>query len=469
MESHSTRPYWESLRLYGNAIAVLDPQMELSWTYLSLAELVEWCAARLRTPAKSLVFICCENNVGSLACYLGSMAAGNTAYMSPVRINHSSMVETIERYRPEFILWRSGTPSPALSKFYDLVEPIAGYNAIQRSGVRDSPFHPELALLLSTSGSSGGAKLARLSVSGISIAAAQVVNALAVSDRDRAVVALPLAYVYGLTVVNSHLLAGGSVVLERRSPADRSFWDALAHTEVTTFAGVSLTYDFMRMHDIGAGLLPKLEKLTHAGGRIDQITLSWLFQRYAKGGRKVFLMYGQTEASGRISVLPPELLIEKGNSVGRPVQFGGVSISPKDDEIVFTGPNVMLGYASRREDLSRGDDMGGQLHTGDLGFLDRGGLLHITGRSKRICKILGNRINLDVTEDYFCDICAVAVIGEDEHLILFVEGEIDRIRLRARQFISESRLPSQCLTIHKVASLPRTANGKLSYRELSQT
>lgn len=108
-------------------------------------------------------------------------------------------------------------------------------------------------------------------------------------------------------------------------------------------------------------------------------------------------MYGQTEATARMAVLPPERLADKLGSAGLALP-GGRLEADDDGEILYHGPNVMMGYADTADDLSRGDDLGGVLRTGDLGRVDPDGFLHITGRLKRMAKIFGIRVNLDDVE-----------------------------------------------------------------------
>ena len=126
----------------------------------------------------------------------------------------------------------------------------------------------------------------------------------------------------------------------------------------------------------------------------------------ARGGR-FFVMYGQTEATARIAYVPPDRLSEKLGSAGIAIPGGRLSIEPAGagtmdgpvtGEVVYEGPNVMLGYATGSGDLALGDELGGVLRTGDIGYLDEDGFLFLVGRSKRIAKVFGLRINLDEVE-----------------------------------------------------------------------
>jgi long-chain acyl-CoA synthetase len=461
----SFTPFWERLHTWGDLTAVVDVRGGVTWSYTQLARAVEMTAARLRLRHKGLVFLHSEPDVAGLVCYLGNLRAGNAVHLSTTRVDHPAVQTLVARYQPELILWKSGCPGSGVQEHYEVVDPIGGYQALRRIRVDAPAPHNHLALVLSTSASTGTSKFVRLSLQGINAACSQVAEALQMTTSDRGLAYLPLGYVYGLSVVNSHLYAGGSLVVDKRASADRMFWKTMEDCAVTTLPGVSLTYEFMRQ--VGAELPPlrSLRKLLHSGDRLAPSMVSWIRTHFGSRGVETFLMYGQTEASGRISVLPPSWLDRAAGSVGLPVKFGRVSICA-DREVVYCGPNVMLGYAAGREDLCRADELQGRLYTGDSGYLDERGLLYITGRLSRLCKINGHRVSLDDVEAYFHDVGAVAVVaGEGCIVIFFVDAE-DIIRMRAMRFAGEAALPPQCIVLRRVSTLPRTSSGKISYSAL---
>jgi acyl-coenzyme A synthetase/AMP-(fatty) acid ligase len=459
-------PFWRKLRAHGDRIALIDALSGSSLSYRELADAVQRVADSLRCPTKAVVFLFSETDIAGVVCYLGALLAGHAVYLSPRQVEHPSVRQLIRAYQPEFVLWKVGVPSTEIGGEYTEGCAIEGYQALIRVGVEGVPPNDSLAIMLSTSGSTGSGKLVRLSAAAVSIAAEQVVQALRISKSDRAIASLPMSYVYGLSVVNTHLSAGASLVLERRSTAHRAFWESIRRTGVTTLPGVSITYDFMeKLHVENLGLT-SLRKLTHSGEAVNQRLLDWLLGNFANQGAELFLMYGQSEAAGRISVLAPELLPAKRDSVGMPVRFGCVTIS-EGNEVIFQGPNVMLGYAERRLDLSRGDELSGLLHTGDQGYMDENGLLYITGRLSRRCKVLGERINLDEVESCFADLCAVAALAGDGKIIIFCEGTLKEVRLRALDFAREARLPVNAVVVRQLQSLPRTHTGKPAYQTLS--
>ena len=180
----------------------------------------------------------------------------------------------------------------------------------------------------------------------------------------------------------------------------------------------------LRRLDLGKLAPPSLRTLTQAGGRLDPALVRHFHGVAAARGGRLFVMYGQTEATARISVLSPDELPAHAGSVGRALPGGALAIDP-DGEVIYRGPNVMMGYAEDRADLARGDELGGVLRTGDLGRLDADGRLWITGRVKRIAKVFGLRVNLDELEAWLRgqpDAPVVAAIAGDDKLRVFVEG-----------------------------------------------
>jgi acyl-CoA synthetase (AMP-forming)/AMP-acid ligase II len=183
-------------------------------------------------------------------------------------------------------------------------------------------------------------------------------------------------------------------------------------------------------------------------------------------------MYGQTEATARISILDHDDLTARPGSVGRAIAGGNISIRTVDGvasagEIVYRGPNVMLGYAETIEDLALGDQLHGSLATGDLGVIDADGFLTITGRLKRIVKIAGLRVNLDEIEAEARRICPAAALERSNGLVVFAEtgSEADVAELR-HKLQKSALLPPTLVKVRMIAKLPTMPNGKIDLQAL---
>lgn len=341
-----------------------------------------------------------------------------------------------------------------------LLDPDTDHTAlIERYTTGD--VHPDLALLLTTSGSTGDPKLVRLSRSAVLTNAHQVVQSLGITGDDVAITTLPLFYSYGLSVLHSHLLAGATVVLERTGIMQRDFWTAVDQHRVTSLAFVPYQYEMLNRLRFDPVKLPSVRTITQAGGRLRAELITDFAQRMAAAGGRMFVMYGQTEAAPRMAALPPDRIGDKLGSVGRAMPGGAFAV--EDGEVVYRGPNVMMGYAESAADLARGDDMGGVLRTGDLGRLDDEGFLFLTGRIKRMGKVFGVRINLDDVERNF----PVAAVAGDDKLHVFAEGvsaaEARELRTKIAEWLGTHFTGVHVRTIEALPLLP---NGKTDYRAL---
>jgi acyl-coenzyme A synthetase/AMP-(fatty) acid ligase len=458
-------PFWRTLADKGGAVALVEAEESRFWSYRALAHCVADMADALPIARRSVLFLFGENDLGGLVGYLAGLLAGHVVYLMSIRFQHPSVTELFERYSPELVLTRSAMADAALGRRYTSAATFWGYRCFVRKH-QDAPVpHPDVALLMSTSASTGNPKTVRISTRALAASAGQVVRALSITSEDHAVTSLPFTHIYGLSVVNSHLAVGARLVIQKRSVADPAFWSARSLSPWTTLAGVTATYELMRERKISADILSGVRKILHSGDRMPPQVFSWLYSRFSGMGKSIYLMYGQTEATGRISVLPPESLPECSSSVGRAVPGGHLSIS-SDQEIVFSGPNVMMGYANSREDLGRGGELTEGLRTGDCGYLDARGLLYITGRRGRTCKIFGQRVSLEDVEHHLRDLCPVAVVSSSGNLLIVFEGAESEIRSRVLQLSRTFRLPPQAFLMRKVTTLPRTSTGKICYRDL---
>lgn len=431
---------------HGAATAVLcDGQL---LTYAELVLRAEGWERRLGATRR-LVLLVGASTADALAAYLGALAGGHVVLLVPSGAEHDGRLRGwVDAYDP------------------DVVVDTAALRPLQerRSGTRHE-LHPELALLLSTSGSTGSPKLVRLSHENLDANAESIAVALGIGADDRAITTLPMTYCYGLSVLHSHLARGASVVLTDASVTEDAFWELCREHAVTSLAGVPHTYALLERRGFLDMHLPALRTLTQAGGRMPAEQV----RRFASAGRergwRLFVMYGQTEATARMAVLPAELAVDRPSSVGVPVPGGELRLDPVtghpgQSELVYRGPNVMLGYATGPADLALGRTVH-ELRTGDLGRQAADGLFEITGRRSRFAKVLGLRIDLDRVEQALEGAGSTAWCGElDDALVVLVEGDGRASSVR-RVAASVSGLPLPHVRGCAVAALPRTASGKV--------
>jgi acyl-CoA synthetase (AMP-forming)/AMP-acid ligase II len=425
-------------------------------TTLTRGELAERVAsaAGILAGERRLVHVHGANDLDTLVGYLAAHEAGHVVLLTPPGSPAAALAAT---WDPDVTITSTGEGTPA-------IQPHREHPA--------HPLHPDLALLMSTSGSSGSPRLVRLSHDNLRSNAEAIAEALSIRPQDRAVTSLPLHYCYGLSVVHSHLLVGASIVLTDLSVADECFWTLAAEARVTTLAGVPHTFELLDRVGFATMDLPHLRTITQAGGRMDPQRVVELATLGRRRGVDLFVMYGQTEATARMAYLPPGLAAEHPTTVGVAVPGGSLEIV--DGEVVYSGPNVMLGYADTAADLARGRTVE-RLHTGDLGRITDAGLLEITGRRSRVAKVLGHRVDLDHVERTLrtegSDVRCLA--GPDAVAVVCAPGPtpVDHRRLAERAARSAG-IPTRCVQVLTAAdlgldALPHLSSGKVDYATLT--
>ncbi|MEV6329329.1 AMP-binding protein [Streptomyces sp. NPDC051909] len=457
-------PLARDLALHGDRTALVTSDGgELS--YRTLAGRVEDAARRLG-PERRLVLLPGANTVETLVVHLAALSAGHAVLLVPG--DHPEAVAALTAaYDPDVVVHPEADPEAA-DREWRIEE--------RRPGSRHA-LHPDLALLLSTSGSTGSPKLVRLSYENLQANAESIATYLGIRDTDRAATTLPMHYCYGLSVIHSHLLRGAGLVLTGLSVADACFWELFRTAGGTALAGVPYTFDLLDRVGFAEMDLPRLRYVTQAGGRLAPERVA----RYAELGQRrgwdLFVMYGQTEATARMAYLPPALAAEHPSAIGVPVPGGAFRLEPVDEapgpegvgELVYTGPNVMLGYAHTPDDLALGRTVGA-LHTGDLARRTENGLYEIVGRRSRFLKILGLRIDPQrietLLERHGLDaLCA----GDDENVTIAVVRRPgwDQRRIR-RRVVDECGLPARAVHVHLLPELPRLPTGKPDYRAVRE-
>lgn len=314
-----------------------------------------------------------------------------------------------------------------------------------------------LALLVSTSGSMHGSKFVKLSYHNLICNTLQILDYLPINESSISAPPPLLSYVYGLSVLNTHLFKGGCVALLENNIFDKRYWDFLFTLKPTNLNGVPYFFELFKKLDGFSKLADKPLFITQAGGKISQEISDYLFSEMS--GVNVYLMYGQTEATARMSYLEPAKYFEKKGSVGQAVKGGKFTIIK--NEIIYEGMNVFKGYAKNKKDLNNLEDIK-FLYTGDIGYIDEEGYLFIIGRKDRFCKIAGKRISLDLCEVHLREIgieCAIIYIND--MIFVFVVDKIDE-----KQIYKQLKLPITRYKLKNIDKIPRTKNGKINYAEL---
>lgn len=456
-------------------IALLEPERRRMVTYGELARLVDTAAARLGAAAggRALVFLAPASDVEGVVWYLACLQAEMAVCL--LEPSPDALTPVVSAYAPTLVVAPATLSAPDGYRQVESSETDQPYVLwSRRDEMAPSELHPDLAALLTTSGSTGNPKLVRLTGRNLASNATAIREYLQLNGDERAVQSLPMHYAYGLSVLNSHLAAGASIALTPHSFMRPEFWSAVDELACTSFAGVPYMYQTLHRLRFNPSKHPSLRTFTQAGGALRLDLTSHFRDVTAVAGARFFVMYGQTEATARISYVPPDRLADKIGSIGVPIPGGELALRPVEgtdglEEIVYAGPNVMMGYADSAADLRAGDVQHGVLQTGDLGCVDEDGFFSVVGRLKRFAKLFGRRVNLEDIERFVearVPVSAAALDGGDR-VILYIASESDvssePLVGQVARFLG---VPPKAVTLRAIDAIPMTVAGKKNYKAL---
>ena len=431
-----------------DAVAIVDVSSGTSLTHRQLRDAIDVRSRANANLAGRLAFLGVEPRLDAVIELLSLVEVGATVALLDPMTSTETMAHWTDAYRPDSISGFRHSPD-------------------RRDSTTAGPPMAE-SVLLPTSGSTGNPKFVRLSSQALAANAHQIVNATFITENDRALVHLPLYFSYGLSVLTSHLAAGASVVLSTTSATRPAFSAELAQHHVTCLPGVPFSLELYRRTRLISRELPRLRSLTTSGGRVPDTIRDELLPELIERGIEFWAMYGQTEASGRIAVLPPQEALANFGSVGYAVAESRVSLKNIDAEgigdVHVRGPGNMLGYALRREDLDTGSSPLADLDTGDLGRFDSAGRLWLTGRRQRIAKLYGARVALDDVESQLSTYGVLAAAAQGDRIVVVVAADST---VTTREMERAMGFPPHSITVARVDEVPRTASGKVDYARLS--
>jgi long-chain acyl-CoA synthetase len=429
---------------------------------------------------RNLILCLCENTLPSLLGYVAFLVHGQVPILIEAGQKTASLLDIIARYGPTFI-WISENRRDEVPNGETVFQ--HGDYVLLRLPVapeHDLPIDPRLQVLLTTSGSTGSSKFVRLSRQNLLANSNSIIEYLGIKPDDVAITTLPFSYSFGLSIINTHLLAGASIQVTALNPLNRDFWELVKHKRVKSLSGVPYTFDMLKRIKFERFDLDAIRYLSQAGGKLSQDSLEYLLRVSKERGFPFFVMYGQTEATARMSYLPPECLERKLDSIGVAIPKGRFALVDEREvvidapfvkgQLVYTGPNVAMGYATSRADLALGDEWHGQLLTGDVAYRDEEGFYYVSGRLKRIVKIFGNRVSLDEVESLLRSSftgCEFICSGEDDRLRISCVGKIglEEVTGFASKQLGLHRTAIKCVALGEI---PRLSNGKVNYDALNQ-
>jgi long-chain acyl-CoA synthetase len=443
-----------------------------SFTYHELERITSQISEGV--ASRSLVFSLSNNTSESLFGYLSFITNDIVPLMLDAQIDQAMLQNLIEIYAPEYV-W---LPVNRVDEFPKAKSIYLGssFSLLKVSERSEYGIDEDTCLLLTTSGSTGSPKLVRLSYKNVYANAKSISEYLSITSVERPITTLPMSYSFGLSIINSHLIMGANILLNPFSIMEREFWVFLKQYKATSLSGVPYTFEMLKKLRLFNMNIPYMKTLTQAGGKLNNELNREIAEFCEESGKSFYVMYGQTEATARMSYLPSQLALKKTGSMGIAIPGGRFEIIDdngqiitghgKAGELVYFGENVCMGYAETRNDLQKGDENRGVLITGDIAKRDNDDYYYIIGRKKRFIKLFGNRVNLDETERLLKNIVSeCACVGHDDRMIIYAsdDANIDDIKT---YISSRTGINPNGFEVRLIDRIPKNSSGKTIYAEL---
>tara|TARA_B110000444_G_C18851844_1_gene606430 strand:- start:2222 stop:3610 length:1389 start_codon:yes stop_codon:yes gene_type:complete len=458
---------FKNLEKFKTNIAFVDSE-EFIYTYKDILSDINRISEVINQRALLLLVI--DNKYEAIIFYIFAIRYRIPVLLVDENITAIDLEKIIINYKPLFVA--KPKHNKIATSNSDKILKIKSYYLIKlKENDTALKINSKLALLLTTSGTTGSKKFVRLSHINLLSNTESITSYLNINSKNVTITTLSPSYSYGLSIINSHLNKGACIILNNFSIIQKQFWSLCKKYKVNSFSGVPYSFELMKRINLSDFISKDLNYLTIAGGALDNKSLRYFVDLFQNMNLKLYVMYGQTEASPRISYVPYEYLEKKIGSIGIPVPGGKMSIATtKDDnsgELIYTGLNVCLGYAENFEDLKKGDENNGVLYTGDLAKVDDDNFYYIIGRTKRIIKYYGNRINLDEIEKQLNELkVESACVGDDTELKIF-HCHINDVPLIS-DILKKLKINKKFYETKVITKIPRNNSGKIDYSFLKK-
>lgn len=439
------------------------------YTYV---EMIEACGFfKNHIAERSVIFILCRNCFAAIAGHVACIENKIVPLMISEKMDKELLNNLIRMYQPKY-LWM---PKEKESTEFVIAEKY-GYKLV-KTEYDTYPIYEELAMLLTTSGSTGSPKLVRHKYSNLECNARNVAKVFEFTEEDRALIDLQLHYTMGLNVACSNLYAGATLLMTTCNILEKGYWDFFENSKVTNICGVPYSYEMLRRMKFFKKEHKYLRTIAEGGGRMTDKLFREIAEYAAEYEKNFYATFGTSETTARLAFLPPEKALEKIGSIGKAIPEGklllvdddGIELETAEStgELVYEGPNVTLGYALCKEDLLKGDERNGRYYTGDISYRDSEGFYYILGRKTRFLKLFGHRVGLDETEqlirsEYQIE-CACA--GNDKKMKIYITSPeyVDEIK----HFISrKTGIQISAFEVVVLDIIPKNEVGKIMYSKL---
>jgi len=440
--------------------ALFDDNSSKWLTYGDLRAKIEAISTAFESDERGVILLCISRSIDGVIAYLAAAHSDNAIILTATE-NHT-IDQLIENYNPNWIVTTNNISNNKYTKTTWTLDSLSIY----KSHSIKNKIHSKLYLTLLTSGSTGSQKGVRLSYKNIASNTNSIIKSLNISSDNIALTHLPLSYSFGLSVLHTQLAIGARCILSNESMMSSALWKIAREQKATLFSGVPYQYEMLMRLGLNRINVPTLRVFLQAGGKLRKTITKQLLDEISKiENGELHIMYGQTEASPRISSFPLHEYPEKIGSVGKVLDKGHISI--EGGELFYQGPNVMLGYSTSIEDLALGDETEGILRTGDLASIDQDGFIKIIGRKHRFAKLYGQRIALDDLEK-IASIHAftIAIEGKEKAILYALKQSKEQCEIIKADVIKQTDIPPTWIEVKSIDALPHKPNGKIDYTKL---
>lgn len=425
---------------YGNRPALKNEAGDCI-TYAQIQRLTKEIKQKYGT--RNIVYFYGDNTIDSIAYYLALLQSNQVIILVDKKVTK----EVHDKYQQKFL--------PNL---------LFDDGQIYTLNVNPMYTNPKLSLVLPTSGSTGASKFVRISKNNIKASVNSILKFLPIDKHERPILTLPMSYVFGLSIIHTHIKQGACIYLSNYNFYHPNFWEYVQKEQCTSFSNVTAAYQMIKKFNMPIPLCIKY--FTHSGGRLSDGLIQHFNQVCQRINAKFYRMYGTTECMSRMTYIPPQDSDYTSGTVGKPISGGSISFA-KHGHVLYKGKNVAMGYAYDVWSLQEKDNWHGVYYSGDIGTIDEKGYLHIIGRSARFTKQNGYRYSLDDLENLLestFDCESMITVNDNDMIKIYITKEIDIHSLKLlfmRENISLANYKLIFLT-----ELPYNLNGKKDYQKL---